>query len=79
MYTIPLIKLYDFRKIKIHNTHHRTPNAIYVGALCHTRAENLLKGPVIANCRGEFQRSTESINHSSAYININCKHDKTGV
>ena len=36
MHTIPLIKLWNFRKRKIHITHHRTPYVIYMCILLHT-------------------------------------------
>ena len=38
MHIIPLIKSYNFRKRKIHI-------AVFTGAFCHKRVENLLKGP----------------------------------
>ena len=45
MRIIPLIKLQNFRKSRIHITHHPTPNSTQ--AFCHTGVENLLKGPDI--------------------------------
>ena len=41
-HTIPLIKLQNFIERKIHITHHCT---LFTHVLCHTRAENLPKGP----------------------------------
>ena len=42
MCKIPLIKLQNLRKRRIHITNHYTPT------FCNTRAENLLKGPAMS-------------------------------
>ena len=42
--SIPLIKLQNFRKRKIHIANHHMSNNMH--AFCHIHVKNLLKGPV---------------------------------
>ena len=45
MHTIPLIKLKNIKKKKKNTSHTTACLTLFTRAFCHTRFENLLKGP----------------------------------